>query len=507
MNTNIGKNVCMLYIRILINMILGLYSSRIILNALGISDYGIFNVVCGIVVLFSFFNDSMSAATQRFINFSLGEKKKDEICSIFSTSIILHIGISILLFTVSETIGLYMVNQVIEIPIERTYAANFIYQISILCTIISIIKVPFNAVIIAYEKMSFYAYISIFETSFKLINIIALLYIKTDKLILYSLMLLCSGIITFLIYIIYIKRTIPTLKFTRHVEFVFFKKLTSFSGWTILGSIANVGAAQGVGLIINHFYGVIVNAAIGVANNVNGVIYQFVTNLQLAFNPQTIQSYSQKNTEKLKHLIFSNSKYSFYLLYIIGLPIILHINYILKLWLGEAAPIDADIFVKYIIFASFFDAICGSLWTTIQATGRIKNYQIIISLIIISVVPISYLFLFLGYQPIIVYQVNIIMRICITIYRSYYLKKLNILTIKDIYINIFRPIILTIIISLPLCILIDNIIFNNTFYHLLVAIACEILTIGIITISIGTNKNEKSIILNKIQKYIKRNER
>lgn len=501
-NSNIAKNVIMLYIRIAVNMLLGLYSSRVILNALGVSDYGIFNIVCGVVVLFSFFNDSMSAATQRFINYAIGENKEGDINSIFSTSIILHICISIILLLISETIGLYIVNNTLTLPSERINAANIIYQIAIFNTIIGVIRVPLNALIIAFEKMTFYAYISIFETAFKLLNIIALLYINADKLILYSLMLLFANLITTIIYIFFIKHTLPKIRITKSINKIFLIKLTSFSGWTIMGSIANVGAAQGVNLITNYFYGVIINAAIGIANNVNGILYQFVSNLQIAFTPQTIQSYSQGNYIRLKELIYNNSKYSFFLLFLMGLPIIMNIDFILKIWLGSSIPPYSNIFISLIIISSFFDAICGSLWSTIQATGKIKKYQLIISSIIFSTVPISYICLYLGHKATIVFIINIIMKMGVTYYRCYYLTQLNLLNWSQIISNIFYPIIKVSIISVPLC-YIERVCFciENPISHFL-TILLNVITIIFFILILGMNKREQNIIIIKAQKYI-----
>lgn len=504
-NTSIAKNVLMLYIRIAVNMLLGLYSSRVILNALGVSDYGVFNIVCGVIVLFSFFNDSMSAATQRFINYAIGQNRDKEINSIFSASIILHFTISIILIIASETIGLYIVNNTLTLPPERINAANIIYQIAIINTVIGVIRVPLNALIIAFEKMTFYAYISIFETTFKLLNIIALLYINTDKLILYSLMLLFANLITTIIYILYIKQTLPKIQFTKSVNKTFFINLTSFSGWTIMGSIANVGAAQGVNLIINHFFGVIINAAIGVANNVNGIVYQFVSNLQVAFTPQTIQSYSQGNYIKLKELIYNNSKYSFFLLFLMGLPIIMNIDFILNIWLGDTIPPYSSTFISLIIISSFFDAICGSLWSTIQATGKIRKYQIIISSIIFSTVPISYICLYFGYHATTVYIINILMKIGITYYRCYYLNHLKLISWIQILKNIFYPIIKVSIFSSLLCYIEIQSLYSENIISHIALIILNVITIILLILLLGMTAKERNIIKQKIHFFYKKN--
>lgn len=504
-NQNITRNTIYLYLRTLINLFLGIYSSRIILQALGVEDYGIYNIVGGVVVLFSFLNDSLQAATQRFLNYEMGKNNKNKIKNIFQTALYIHIILVAIIFLLSETIGLYIVNYQLTLPAERCNAAKIVYQLSILCTIVGIIRIPFNALIIAYEKMSFYAYLSIVETLLKLVTIICLLYVTFDKLILYGLIILLIVTLITICFIIYCKTAIREISFRPRKYHEIYYKMLSFTGWTLFGSIANVTAAQGVNICMNHFCGVIINSSIGIANQLNGTIYQFVSNMQLAFNPSLVQHYSSGEHEQLRSLLYKNSRYSFYLILLFALPLMLNSNFILRIWLGDNVPSYTNIFLIIILLCSIFDGISGPLWVTIQATGRIKKYQLIISSIIFLNFPLVYLTLKLGGSPLSAYSVGILIRFLITIYRIYFLSSIQVIHIWEYTKSVIRPILVVGLISFTLAILInlssqhgsDSFIVNT------ILIFSQIGITGVIIFTMGINKNERHVLVDYLLKIKK----
>ena len=352
-NTTIAKNTMILYVKMLVSLVISLYTSRVILEILGQDDFGIYNVVGGVVVLFSFLTNAMTASTQRFLNYNLGLKEENKVSQIFSTSILAHITILFAVFVLAETIGLWFVTNHLNIPASRYHAAMWVYQMSVLATLINIIVIPYRASIIATEKMSIFAYISILEVVLKLVIVLVLPYSSIDRLILYS--ILFSGI-SLLSFFIYLGTCHKKIAFT-HFHFVWNKKqyyeLMSFSGWYLFGGIAVVGAKQGTNILINIFFNVAVNAAVGIANQVRNAIYGFVSSFQTAFNPQIVKLYASNEHEKLMTLIYRSTKFSYYLLFLLSFPVILYCEEILSIWLVEV-PQYTVIFTQLVIITKGF---------------------------------------------------------------------------------------------------------------------------------------------------------
>ena len=300
-NKRIAKNTFYLYIRMIVIMLVQLYTSRVILQTLGVEDYGIYNIVAATVVSLSFITGPLSAATQRFLNFELGKKNNQRIKDIFSTSLLVYVLLSIIIIAIAETLGLWFLNSKMEIPTNRLHAANWVFQCSILTFVINILNIPFNSAIIAYEKMSFFAYVSIFEAIARLGSVFVLLFYRGDKLILYSILIVCVTLSVTTIYKIYCNKHLQDIKINFIKDKCLLKQLLSFSGWSLFGSIASMSADQGLNLLLNLFWGVTVNAAMGISAQVSAAINQFVTNFQTAFRPQLIKSYAEKNMAYLQH--------------------------------------------------------------------------------------------------------------------------------------------------------------------------------------------------------------
>jgi O-antigen/teichoic acid export membrane protein len=490
-NKHIAKNTLMLYFRMILTMLVSLYTSRIVLNTLGVEDYGIYNIVGGVVILFSFFNNAMSNATQRFLSFELGQNNSVQLKRTFSMSINVHIGIAFLIFLLAETVGLWFLNTHINIPTERMKAANWVYQFSIFTFLINIIRVPYHATIVAYEKMSFYAYLSIIEVLLKLGVVFLIQISPLDKLIFYGFLIFVVSVLILLVYKIYCNKNFDAANYNFFWDTKLFKTLISFSGWSLFGSAANVSSKQGTDILLNIFYGVMVNAAMGIANQVNNAVNGFVQNFQTAFKPQIVKSYAANETDYLIRLIFQTSKFSFFLLYCIALPILLNTEIVLQLWL-KRVPAYAVGFVRLILIYSLLDSISGPLWMTVQATGRIKKYQIAISFIILSNLLISYLFLKQGYNPYIVLWIRIFLNITSLIYRITYLKK----TISFPATKFVQKVILNIVAVVSISIVLPTIIncFTTGFNGFICSTLISVFSVGIVIYWVGLNSNEKNYI-------------
>lgn len=423
-NKRIAKNVFFLYIRIIVIMLVQLYTSRIILESLGIEDYGIYNIVGAVVISLSFITGPLSAATQRFLNYELGKKNIEGLNEVFNTSLYIYFILSVIILIGGESIGLWFLNYQLEIPAERVYAANWVFQCSLITFVLNILNIPFNSLIIAYEKMSFYAYISIFEAIAKLSIAYFLIFTTNDKLILYGLLVMIVAFFITSIYKIYCNKYLPNLKIRIAKSNQKIKQLLSFSGWSLWGAMANMSAEQGINLLLNIFFGVTINAATGIANQIAAAINQFVTNLQTAFNPSIIKNYAQGNKDILHNLVCRSSKFSFIMLFMITCPILYNTEYLLYLWLGKCIPTYAPIFCQLMIVSLLIDSLAAPLWASVNATGKIKYYQLCISLSIFSNIIISYIFLKAGYPPSIVFIIKGVVTVCNFCIRLFFAKKL-----------------------------------------------------------------------------------
>lgn len=394
----VAKNTILLYGRMLVMIGIGLFTSRITLQALGVDDYGINNVVGGIVVLLGFLNNAMATGTQRFINVALGKHDLQELKNVISNARVLHVFIAVICFILAETLGLWFLNKYMVIPDGRMVAANWVYQFSVITFLMNILTVPYMASIIAHEKMSAFAWISIFDVVMKLIIVWALLYVDTDKLIMLAAMTCIVANITRLFYIRYCKAHFEECRGNSwKVNKPMMKDMASFSSWTILGNLGFISHTQGIAIIINLFFGVTVNAAQGIANQVNNYVNQFVSNFLLAFNPQVVKTYAGGEIDEMHKLILRGSRISILLVGVFVVPLIIEMPNILHIWLGQE-PEYAVIFVRLILLITFFNAYSNLLALAQGATGNIKVYQITLTTIGLFHLPLAWLFFELGFE-------------------------------------------------------------------------------------------------------------
>lgn len=422
-NRRIAKNTLALYLRMGVTMLVSLFTSRVVLQTLGVEDFGIYNVVGGVVVLFSFLNAAMSSATQRFLNFELGRGNIVQAGRVFSMSMSVHFVIAGTVLVLAETLGLWFLNTQLNIPEARMAAANWCYQFSVASTLLGIMLVPYNATIIAYERMTFYAWASIATTLLRLGIVYLLLVGNADKLMLYAALTFAVGVLMQIVHVVYCRRAFPqTARYKPFRDKNLFCELISFSGWSLFGGVASMANSQGLNMAMNIFCGVAVNAAMGIANQVNAAVYQFVGNFQTAFNPQIVKHYSAGEHNAFLLLIFRASKFSYYMMFFLAFPLMLNADFVLGVWLGNVPEYAAD-FTRWTLVFMLADALSGPLWMSVQATGKIRNYQLIVSAFIFSNLPLCILLLSLGFSPVWVLACRASINFLTLLWRVFYLRK------------------------------------------------------------------------------------
>lgn len=418
----IAKNTLMLYIRTLFTMFVSFYTSRVVLRALGVIDYGVYNVVGSTVAMFSILSGSLSSAISRFITFELGRGDMAKLKRVFSTAITVQLILAIVVVLLAEAVGLWFLNHTMKIPLERLTAAHWVYQFSVITFVIGLISVPYNAAIIAHEKMSTFAFIGIFEALSKLGVAYTISTTKADRLVMYGFLLLMIAVIVRLIYGIYCKRKFEECTYEFVYDKTLLKEMASFAGWNFIGASSAVLRDQGGNIIINVLGGgPAVNAARGFAIQISSAIQSFVQNFMTALNPQITKSYANGEHNYMMSLIFRGARFSYYILLLLALPVIINAEYILTLWLVDVPP-HTVAFVRLVLIFALSESLANPLVTAMLATGRIRNYQLVVGGLQMLNLPISYILLRNGGDPEIVFVVAIIISVCCEMARLYMLR-------------------------------------------------------------------------------------
>ena len=387
-NKRIAKNTLLLYVRTLFIMLVTLYTSRVVLNTLGVVDYGVYNVVGGVVAMFGFINSSMASATQRYITFALGRGEKENLRKVFSTALQIHFAIAAFIVVLGETVGLWFMYTQMQIPADRIDAAFWVLQCSIVSTAVMVVSVPYNADIIAHEKMSAFAYISILEAVLKLAVVYMLVIFSYDKLILYAVLILAVQLLVRFCYSHYCNKHFEESRY-RHVwDKSLFKEMTGFAGWSMFGNLSGVLYGQGLNMLLNVFFGPVVNAARAVAVQVQSAIQQFVGSFQMALNPQITKTYAKGEMNEMHKLMFRSAKFSFYLLFFLSLPVLLETDFILTVWL-KTVPDDSVVFLRIMICTSLIYSLANPLIVANQATGKVRKYQAVCGTILLMILPLA----------------------------------------------------------------------------------------------------------------------
>jgi O-antigen/teichoic acid export membrane protein len=494
------RNTGMLYIRMLLTMAITLYTARIVLNVLGIEDYGIYNVVGGFVAMIGFLNNSMAAATQRFLSFEMGRKDLYQQSRVFSMSVNIHFIIALIILLIAETVGLWFINTQLTIPEDRMIAANWVYQFSILAFLVSVVSVPYNAAIIANERMDAFAVVSIVDVSLKLIIVFVLQWFGYDKLIFYAILVFIISLIIRLIYGIYCTRNFSESKYMVFWDRNLFKTLINFAGWNLWGNSAAVLHGQGVNILLNIFFGPAVNAARGIAYQVMGAVNGFVQNFQIAMNPQIIKSYASSDLKYMHQLIYHGAKYSFFLLFAISLPILMETEILLQLWL-KIVPEYTVVFSQLVIINVLIDSVSGPLMTAAQASGKIKRYQTMVGGLLLLILPLSYIFLKLGFSPEVTFYISIIISLITLFARLRIISPLVSITIAGFTHYVILRILSVVIIAIIFPIFFRQIIPSGVF-RLLTVTFTSVLSVGIAIYSIGLTRSEQIFMQVKIKNLI-----
>ena len=492
----IAKNTLLLYVRMLFLMLISLYTSRVILNALGVEDYGIYNVVGGVVTMFSMLSGSLSAAISRFITFELGTGDTEKLKKVFSSSVTIQAGIALFIIIIAETLGLWFLNEKMVIPVNRITAANWCYQFSIITFAINLISVPYNAAIIAHEKMSAFAYISIFEAIGKLLIAWLIIVNPIDRLVFYGGMVTILATFVRIIYGWYCKCHFEECNYHFVYDNELLKRMFGFAGWNFIGASSAVLRNQGVNIILNLFFGPNVNAARGIAVKMDSVITQFVNNFMMALNPQITKSYASGEKDYMFKLILQGARYSYYILLLLGLPVLLNTHYILVIWL-KLVPEHTVLFVQLILILGMSECISSPLITAMLATGKIRNYQIVVGGLQMMNLPIAYLCLYFGAIPETVVIVAIIISQCCLAARLFMLKGMIGLKIKNYLIHVYCNVIVVTLSAAILPVIIACNLSGNFVAFMIIVLVSE-LSVVLSELYIGCSKEERGIICQKL---------
>lgn len=507
-NKRIAKNTIYMYLRMGVMLVIALFTSRVNLKMLGVEDYGIYGVIGGVVSMFTIFSNSLSAAIQRFISFELGKGSKERLMNIFSMSVTVMFSLAIILMICADFFGIWFINNKMVIPAERIYAAHWVLHCSVITFGISLVSVPYNAMIVAYERMSAFAYISIYEAVSKLI-ICYMLYISpVDRLITWAVLLAILQISVRLIYGFYCKRNFETCVFRLVFDKSLLIDITKYAGWSTFGLVALTCYTQGLNILLNIFFGPVVNAARSISVQVQSAVQGFSTNFQVAMNPQIIKSYAQHDLHRMHSLIFTGSRFCFYLLFILSLPIILETPYILRIWLGEYPEHTAS-FIRLILGIITFDSSLGGPISTAQtATGNIKIYQIVVGGIMLLILPVSYIVLRIwDTPPESIYYVYLSAVIIAHISRMFIIRDMINLSLSLYAKEVLVPITKVLFCSLPIPILLHVYLDNASFSSFVVVGVTSLVSVGLSVFLFGLNTDERKMIINKFRFLFRRYER
>lgn len=496
------RNTALLYFRMALMMCINLYTSRVVLQALGVEDYGIFYVVWGLVYILNFVNSSMTASTQRFLTFELGTGNKQRLHEVFITSVHIHLIISLFLILLSETGGIWFLTEKMVIPEERQTAAMWCFQLSMITAVAEVMSCPYQSVIIAREKMSAFAYISILDAFLKLAIVGLLLLSGYDRLIVYAILYTTEKLLIRMVYNLYCTRHFEESRYRWFYEKSLFKKMSSFAGWSMLENLAYVLYTQGLNMLLNVFFGPIANAAQAAANQAQNAIGQFSRNFQIAINPQITKSYASEQLKEMHLLIFRGSRLTFCLLLILCLPLMVEAPMVLGIWLKEVPEGTAD-FLRLLLVVLIVQQVASPLIAAVSATGDIKKFQIITGGLMITVVPAAYLLLLMGGVPWSVFAVYLFIAILAYIATLYIVLPKISLSIKDYANNVMKPCALVFVLSLIAPSAMKLVAISGMLFSFL-TISVTVVCTGLLCYFVGLDKEMRILVKEKTILKIRR---
>lgn len=502
-NKRVAKNTVYLYVRTFISMIVSLYTSRKILEALGVEDFGILNVVGGIISLMAFINGSMSVATQRYLTYELGRGPEGHFNKVFNMAVYIHAAIALLVLVAAETAGLWFVNTQLNIPETRMGAANWIYQATVLSTVLSVLQTPYNAAIVSHEHMHIYAYVGLGETFAKLLIVLALLVYPYDRLAIWGFAFFAIQLVVSLFYRLYCIRRFDNCRLRRHSwDRSLFRSMLGFTGWNMFGTVAWILKDQGASVLLNVFGGPVFNAARGVSSQVTGAMKGLVGGFQTAVNPQITKTYASDDKASTCNLLCKSSKISFFLMLVVSVPVLVEIDYILSLWLVEVPPM-APLFTRLVIIEALIDTLAGPMITSLMATGRIKWYQIVVGIILLFNIPVTYLLMKGGAHIATPLIVSIVFMLLGNALRMMFCRNMLGLSLRHYTVDVVVPIVMVSAFAfLPAYLLYS--VMQPGFLRLAVVIVVLVPTVLLLVYTLGLSRSERSFIINSIRTRISR---
>lgn len=504
-NKTIAKNTLLLYFRMIIMMIIGFFTSRVILNALGISDLGLMNVAGSVIAMFTFMNTTLAGGTQRFITFALGEGDVEKLKSTFANAMTLHLILAIVILLLGETVGLWYVYNKLVVPEGRFDAAMWCYQLSILSTCIGIILVPFNSAIIAHEKMGMYAYLSIYDAAARLLAAYLIMIVPFDRLIFYSILIFIVSLVPTFIYNWYCRKHFVECGFHFGFDKKQFKEMLSFSGWDTIGCLAAMGQGTGVDLVVNSFCGTVVNGAKSIAGQANGWVTRFSDNFLTAVKPQITKSYAAGDYSRMSSLVCNGAQFGAYLLLFLGIPLFIEIEWVLNFWLGQC-PEHTPTFMRIIMIQSLFKTIGTPTITAMHATGHMKEVNCTVAVILLMIVPVSYILFKLGFSPEMVMAANVIPWIIVPFIRVFLVNKFSgghfpiFHFLTNVYLKTIALAILMFVFPYTIRFFIG---FQQDWLRVLIVTLVSFAISGLIIYFIGLGRNMRYILYKKVMMYLK----
>lgn len=499
-NKRIAKNTIILYFRMFITLGVSLFTSRVVLHTLGVDDYGIYNVVAGFVTMFTFINSAMSNATQRYITIALGKGNEHNLSKNFCMSLNIHFLISVIFLLFAETLGVWFLNTHMTIPADRIVAANWVFQFAIISTVIMMISVPYNALIVAHERMSAFAYVSILDVMLKLVIVYALYLTGFDKLIVYALLMCMVQVLLRVIYGWYCGKHFKESQYKWIFDKTLFREMLGFSGWSLFGNLASIASDQGVNVLLNMVFGPAVNAARGIAMQVQNAINGFAGNFQMALNPQITKNYAINNLTQMHTLVYVSSKYSFYLLWILSLPILLTADSLLEVWLVET-PEHSVNFLRISLIIIIVNAMASPLTVSAQANGNIRRYQFIVGGIMLFIIPASYLALKLIPIPELVFVITLMTIVLAQLFRLYMMRTMIHLSIREYITKVIVPIatvcLSSIILPFGLFLILDT-----SFVSAIMICFCSVISVALCVYLFGLGCEEKMFVQTKVKQIL-----
>lgn len=496
-NRRIAKNTLYMYLRMLVIMFVSLFTTRINFQALGIDNFGIYNVVGSIIVFFTFINSGLTTATRRYITAEIAKGDERSQRNVFNLAVWSHIGISAIVLFLGETIGLWLVNNLLNIPEDRMFAANVVYQLSVFSAILNVMQAPFSAAITANERMNIYAYISILEVFLKLAVAYIVLVSSGDKLIIFAICIFLVGIIHILIYRIYCYRVFPMCKYIRPHDRTLLREMFGYMGWNLAGQGMIVLTNQGVTVLVNMFFTVAANAAMGVSNQITHIVNNFVTNFQVAFHPQITKLYVSNNYPDLTKLAIRCSRISSYLVLVFLVPISFQIHNFLSIWLGEYPQYTIE-FSFFTLMAIFIDAISAPLWMILASDSNIKTYQITLTSIYSLNFIGAYIILKLGFAPYSVIVVRVFVYMIAVVARLILVKnKVPMFSFIEWFGKVIGDCAKILILPLAVISVMKFVPLNNSLIELLLYGCLTFLAVCGSIFMFGLTNSERSVIINK----------